>query len=164
MKDYSEASDLLSEVERSLSLGKKATADSSLRKLQSLMRNNVNTNYGNRLNLAQELENNGADIIPAVAGQALNSWTPRGLAGVGTGAGAIASMFNPAVLGLAPFTSPRLMGEALYKLGQGAGAVGGAASSKAKALSSMLSNSKAPQLAKDDLARLLTLSTAMSAQ
>lgn len=164
MKDYSEASELVGEIEKSLSLGKKSSADAALRKLQSLMRNNVNTNYGNRLNMAQELENSGADIIPAVAGQALNSWTPRGLATLNTGAGAIASLFNPAVAGALPFTSPRLMGEALYKLGQGVGGVGGAASGKAKALSNLLQNNKTPKISKDDLARLLTLSTAMSAQ
>jgi vacuolar-type H+-ATPase subunit I/STV1 len=55
MKDYSDASDQIKEIERALSLGDKASADTAMRKLQSLSRNNVNTNYGNRLKLAQEL-------------------------------------------------------------------------------------------------------------
>jgi hypothetical protein len=76
MKDYSQASDALTEVEKALSLGNKAAADTSMRKLQSLMRNNVNTNYGNRLDLAKKLEEKGADILPAVAGQAASSMTP----------------------------------------------------------------------------------------
>lgn len=117
MKDYSQASDTLQEIEKALSLGNKASADTSMRKLQSLMRNNVNTNYGNRLDLAGTLEDNGADIMNAVAGQAASSLTPRGLQGLAaTGAG-VASLANPATLAVLPFTSPRLMGELAYGLG-----------------------------------------------
>lgn len=129
MREYSQASEALTEVEKALSLGNKAAADTSMRKLQSLMRNNVNTNYGNRLNLAKTLEDNGADILPAVAGQAASSWTPRGLQGLAaTGAG-MASMMNPATLAALPFTSPRLMGEAAYGLGALSRGVGSAAGS-----------------------------------
>jgi hypothetical protein len=132
MRDYSEASNALTEVERALSLGNKAAADTSMRKLQSLMRNNVNTNYGNRLDLAKSLEARGADILPAVAGQAASSFTPRGLQGLAaTGAG-FASMANPMTLAALPFTSPRLMGEAAYGLGalrRGVGSVAGKAGS-----------------------------------
>lgn len=118
MKDYSQASETLSEIERALSLGNKAAADTSMRKLQSLMRNNVNTNYGNRLDLAKTLESKGAEILPAVAGQQMSSWTPRGLQGLAaTGAG-VASLANPATLALLPMTSPRLVGEAAYGLGK----------------------------------------------
>lgn len=117
MKDYTQASETLKEVERALSLGNKAAADTSMRKLQSLMRNNVNTNYGNRLGLANTLESNGAEILPAVAGQAMSSLTPRGLQGVAaTGAG-LAGFANPATLAALPFTSPRLVGEMAYGLG-----------------------------------------------
>ena len=117
MKDYSQASETLSEIERALSLGNKAAADTSMRKLQSLMRNNVNTNYGNRLNLAKTLESNGADILPAVAGQSASSWTPRGLQGLAATGASVASFANPATLAALPFTSPRLMGELSYGLG-----------------------------------------------
>lgn len=119
MKDYGQASQTLSEIEKALSLGNKASADTSMRKLQSLMRNNVNTNYGNRLNLAKTLEDNGADILPALAGQAASSFTPRGLQGLAaSGVGATSLLtWNPATLAALPFTSPRLMGEAAYGLG-----------------------------------------------
>jgi hypothetical protein len=119
MKSYSEASDLITEIEKALSLGNKASADTSMRKLQSLMRNNVNTNYGNRLNLASELEQQGgANILPAVAGQAMSSAAPRGLQGLAaTGTGAL-GIVNPAVLAALPFQSPRLVGEAAYGLGR----------------------------------------------
>jgi hypothetical protein len=123
MKGYSEASQTLNEIEKALSLGNKASADTSIRKLQSLMRNNVQTNYGNRLNLANTLsEKGGKDILPSVAGQAMNSWTPRGLIGAGeSGAGIMAAVLNPAtiphLLAAAPLASPRLVGESAYKLG-----------------------------------------------
>lgn len=117
MKDYGQASQTLTEIEKALSLGNKASADTSMRKLQSLMRNNVNTNYGNRLNLAKTLEEQGADILPAVAGQAASSFTPRGLQGLAASGAGIASFMNPATLVALPFASPRLMGETAYGLG-----------------------------------------------
>ena len=80
MKSYSDATDTIREIEKALSLNNKASADTAMRKLQSLMRNNVNTNYGQRLNLARELEQaGGRQMMPALAGQALSEWTPRGL-------------------------------------------------------------------------------------
>ena len=127
MKGYSESSDLINEIERTLSLGDKASADTAMRKLQSLMRNNVNTNYGQRLSLAQELSNaGGKDLMPALAGQAMNSWTPRGLQSVSNvptaylayGAG------GPALAAADVLSSsPRVVGETAYKYGQMAGAL-----------------------------------------
>jgi len=123
MKQYADASNEITEIEKALSLGKKTSVDTAMRKLQSLMRNNVNTNYGNRLDLANTLQTKGNTyLMPAIAGQAMNAWTPRGLIGAGTsGAGIMASILNPAslpaVIGAAPFASPRLVGEAAYKLG-----------------------------------------------
>ena len=126
MKDYNLASNQISEIEKSLSLGKKANVDTSVRKLQSLMRNNVNTNYGNRLTLAQELESKGgADLLPSIAGQALNSWTPRGIqSGLIGGAGAATAILNPSTLLALPFASPRLVGESAYKLGSASSKIG----------------------------------------
>lgn len=127
MKGYSEASDTIKEIERALSLGQKASADTSMRKLQSLMRNNVNTNYGQRANLAGEMISaGGQDFMPALAGQALNDLMPRGIqrAGVGTGGVGLAATGNlPAAAALALTSSPRLMGEAFYGAGKAMGAV-----------------------------------------
>jgi hypothetical protein len=105
MKAYQEASELTKEIERALSLGNRASADTSMRKLQSLMRNNVNTNYGNRLDLAGKLEAaGGQEIMPAIAGQSLNSFTPRGLQGMAaTGLGGF-GLANPATLAALPLT------------------------------------------------------------
>jgi hypothetical protein len=127
MKGYSEASDTIKEIEKALSLGQKASADTSMRKLQSLMRNNVNTNYGQRADLAQEMiQAGGQDFMPALAGQALNDFMPRGIqrAGVGTGGAGLAVTGNlPAAAGLAAISSPRLMGEAFYNAGKVTGKV-----------------------------------------
>jgi hypothetical protein len=127
MKEYTDTSELVKEIERSLSLGNKASADTAMRKLQSLMRNNVNTNYGQRLDLAQQLQAaGGKNIMPALAGQAMGDWTPRGIqratAGVeGLGAYAVG---GPALAALdVAASSPRLVGEVAYKYGQLANAL-----------------------------------------
>ncbi len=123
MKGYEEAIGLEKEIERALSLGNKASADTALRKLQSLSRNNVNTNYGYRLDLAKALQDQGGQsLMPAIAGQAMNSWTPRGVAGQGGMMASLgASLHNPAMLGVIPLQSPRAVGAALYGGGRLAG-------------------------------------------
>lgn len=164
MGDYSQASDTLKEVERALSLGKQASADTSMRKLQSLMRNNVNTNYGNRLGLAQELEKNGAEILPAVAGQALSSVVPRGLASLGASGGAIASLAtNPYALAGLPIASPRLVGEAAYGLGALNRGASGATNASAQKLAALLRSSGAPRLTAEQMAPLLATGAVLSA-
>jgi hypothetical protein len=127
MADYSQASDLIDEVQRALSLGERASADTAMRKLQSLMRNNANTNYGARLATAQALEQQGGrQIMPALAGQAVNSWTPRtmqAMTATGLG-GALAATGNiPSALLAGAASSPRLAGEAFYGAGQVAGQI-----------------------------------------
>jgi hypothetical protein len=120
MKNYSEGMDLATELRKSLSLNNKASVDTSLRKLQSVMRNDVNTNYGNRVNYAEMLEQaSGKPIMAQLAGQSLSSFTPRGLQKVLpsiTGAGAYA--LDPMLLATLPAQSPRLMGEATILAGK----------------------------------------------
>lgn len=122
MKAYEEALSLEREIERALSLGNRSAADTAIRKLQSLTRNNANTNYGYRMELAKALqEQGGQDLMPALAGQALSSFVPRGLAGqgaaLGIGAGG-ALTFNPTAAALLPLTSPRLVGMGAYGVGR----------------------------------------------
>lgn len=131
MRDYSQASELISEINRALSLGEKASADTAMRKLQSLMRNNVQTNYGNRMELAKALEQaGGTDFLPAIAGQAMSSAMPRGLARLEQSGIALSGLMNPGIWAALPFTSPRLMGESAYGLGKMARA-GGAIGNRA---------------------------------
>lgn len=122
MRNYSDAAETMREIERSLSLGQKSSADTAIRKLQSLMRNNANTNYGQRLSLAKQLEQAGGQpIMPALAGQALSEWTPRGIQRATAIPSALAagSVMNP-VMGGATLaaSSPRLIGETALKAGQ----------------------------------------------
>lgn len=121
MKDYSQASELIREIEKSLSLGNKASADTAMRKLQSLMRDNVQTNYGQRTKLAKELEKvGGRELMPSLAGQALSEVTPRGLQrATALPTGGLAYLIGgipTAGISLAT-SSPRLMGEAAYGAG-----------------------------------------------
>jgi hypothetical protein len=121
MSDYTNASENISEIERGLSLGNRASADTALRKLQSLTRNNVNTNYGNRLDLAKQLEmEGGRPFISALSGQALSSPVARGLAGGVEGMTALGAFANPYTLAALPFQTPRLVGEGLYAGGRAA--------------------------------------------
>jgi len=129
MKGYENASNTLKETEQSLSLGTKASEDTAIRKLQSLLRNNAQTNYGNRLDLAKNLEESGGvELLPSIAGQTMNSWMPRGMSGAIEKAGiipagvAVATGHLPlSALAAAPLASPRAMGELTYKAGQFAG-------------------------------------------
>ncbi len=122
------------EIERSLSQGKRASADAGLRKLQTVLRDNASTNYGQRVNLVNQLEatspkyGGGIQITPALAGQALSKVTPRGITAVGTvpAAVGVGSLFSSAPLSGAYLaaSSPRLVGEASYLAGKGARQVG----------------------------------------
>lgn len=125
MKDYAAASEQITEIERALSLGNRASQDTAMRKLQSLMRNNVQTNYTGRTSLAKGLEQQGGvELMPSLAGQAMNSLTPRSLSGqIGGGATGLMAMSNQLMLAALPFQSPRLVGEAAYGAGRAVGSV-----------------------------------------
>jgi hypothetical protein len=125
MKDYSQAAELITEIERTLSLNPKATVDTQLRKLQSVMRDNVQTNYGQRTRLAEQLEmSGGVPFRAGLAGQALQPYAPRGAARFGVGPLTLqqaASGNIPVAATMAAGSSPRLVGETAYRAGQVAG-------------------------------------------
>ena len=126
LSDYHEATKHLRDLEKELSLGNKAAAATALRKLQAVMRKDVASAYGQRADYAKELDRAGArGLHEALAGQALSEWAPRGLArGVGAGAAGYGAMtLNPSVLPLLAASSPRIVGEAAFRLGQAQGAL-----------------------------------------
>jgi hypothetical protein len=135
MKDYATASKQLSDVSRTFSLGEKAAPDTALRKLQSIMRNNVSTNYGARTRLADVLARYEPALPGMIAGQAMSSALPRGLSRAGAtlqgGAAALlgagGAVSPGALLAAGPIlaaSSPRLVGEALYAGGRARGLLG----------------------------------------
>ena len=135
MSDYAAASKQLSDVSRTFSLGEKAAPDTALRKLQSIMRNNVSTNYGARTRLADVLARYEPALPGMIAGQSMSSALPRGLSRAGAtlqgGAAALlgagGAVSPGALLAAGPIlaaSSPRLVGEALYAGGRARGLLG----------------------------------------
>jgi len=124
MKAYTDASETIREIEKSLSLGNKASADTAMRKLQSLMRDNVNTNFGMRTRVGRQLEEQGGNLMmPGLAGQSLQSLAPRGIQGAtAIGQTGLAGMVGgvPAALMSALASSPRVAGESAFITGLGA--------------------------------------------
>lgn len=113
MDRYARDSAMIDELKRTFSLDVRANPETTLRKMQSVTRNNANTDYGYRETLLKELDPTG-EIADALAGSALNSFTPRGLVSSGVGLYGLTSA-NPFALAA---SSPRLVGEGTYRLGQ----------------------------------------------
>lgn len=160
MKDYTKASSSLDDLTRELSLGDKAAASTSYRKLASALRDNVQTNYGERTKMMKLLETKGASTLaPSIAGASLTGLTPRGLGSVTAGSTAIAGLAsNPMLLSILPFMSPRLMGEAAYAGGKTLGVLPikqavNAARSSGQALSSVPGMKRAGSLAANPATR-----------
>lgn len=127
MQAYGGASDTINDIQNTLSLKQGANVDTSVRKLQSALRDNVNTDYGRRADLAKILTQNGApNLMSSIAGQALSPIPPRGLGNLSAGASIAAALFshNPALLATLPFQSPRLVGEGAYYAGKASGLAG----------------------------------------
>lgn len=155
MQSYSEAADLVDELERTLSLNDRAQVDTTLRKLQSVMRNNVNTNYGERGRLLDQLEREGnVSLRPALAGQALDALMPRGvqgpMAGLGLGGLGYATMGPFGTAAMLPLTSPRVMGEAAYAAGRASRPIAGAAEAARPAIPSLSQRLAAAQIGRMD--------------
>lgn len=122
MAEYTKQSDLVADVEKAFTMGKTRNVESSIKKLQSTLRNNVNTGFGSKKALAETLDEFGdGTILPMAAGQGLNEWMPRGIQG---------AALMPSTLGMGYLggpllaagnliaSSPRLMGEVAFKGGQ----------------------------------------------
>ena len=133
MKDYTIATDLLREIQRELSLGKKGNPATALRKLQAILRDDVSSAYGRRAEMGKVLEGAGArGLNESLAGQSMSSALPRGLRGAvtstgGMGAIGMAGGLNPATLASAAAyglsSSPRVVGEVAHAAGRAGGAI-----------------------------------------
>lgn len=118
LSDYESKTGIIKEIQKGLSLGDKASIDTSFRKLSSVLRQNNEF----RQELVQELDKvTGGNLLSKIAGQQLNPLLPRGLSGVvGTigGAGALTTGVGLAKLLPAMIAfSPRAVGELVNALG-----------------------------------------------
>jgi hypothetical protein len=133
--EYSQSKKLAQELESTFSLGPTVKSkETALKKLQAAARDNVQTGYGYRRELLKQMEQQGGvPLFPSLAGQSLSAATPRGIVarGAGVGAGVTAAMrglqdlsqgIDPTQLllgaALSPAFSPRVVGEAAYRVGQ----------------------------------------------
>lgn len=117
-KNYANRTEIINEIQKGLSLGDKASVETSFKKLTSALR----TNNEYREQFIKELdEATGGELLSKIAGQQLSEIVPRGLSGVLTGAGGALGLASGVgvvpILSAALTTSPRLVGEIVTALG-----------------------------------------------
>lgn len=145
-KGYSDATKVIKDIEAGLSLRKqgmngRVTADQTLRRLMSSMRDNFEL----RKDLVEVLgKEGGADLGGMIAGYSQNAVLPRGLAGIApglTGGAAIAHFVDPWFASVLVASSPRVQGEFLRVWGKGMKGVkaAGPAAQKAAIMQSAIS-------------------------
>lgn len=119
MDQYSRFKDLSSDLKQAFGSEKHTAMDTTLRKLQAAMRNQVNTSMGNKRKLLAEIDPTGK-LADKIAGQAMREIMPRGLMGIGgTAAAGGLTFYNP-LAGAALFAmeSPNLMGRTIFNVGR----------------------------------------------
>ena len=130
MANYEDAMGTIQQLEGTFGLksgrGKDVNIDTASRRLLSSMRNNANTNYGQRGTMLERIAEMDPThtLMPTLAGQMASSWTPRGLQGLTPsllGGAAILKGASPWSLLAAPLGLPRAVGELGYGLGRAAG-------------------------------------------
>ena len=123
MKDYDVQMTLLRDIEKGLSTGDKATKEAAINKLMGTLKSKPSSDFRRQLIDAVQ-QQGGVNIMPAIAGQELGQWIPSsgvGRAVMGGGLTTAAALRHPELALAVPLSSPRLMGEAYYKMGQAAG-------------------------------------------
>lgn len=118
MKNWWEMENITNEIKKVLSVDSKASIDTQLRKLQSVMKDSSKNSY--KLDLVKKLNEYNSDILPALSGQGLSAIAPRGLgsSALGTGVGALGFTTNPTAFATLPAFSPRVVGETSYLTGR----------------------------------------------
>lgn len=169
MANYGDAMGEIGDLEDTFALGDRRgglrgpNTDSAARRLQSIFRNNANTNYGLRAQRGErlaELDPTGT-LMPSLAGQSSSSWAPRGLRGGVTLGELVAhylatgSAVSPATLPILALASPRVAGKAAHAAGRAVGTAERVASPRVRALNRLYEQH--PELA-------LTMQRAQAAQ
>lgn len=116
--EYAKSTDIIKEVEKALSLGDRASADTAIRKLTSILRENNDF----RKSLVEKLQKaSGTDLKGMIAGTALSQITPRGLTARLMSEGGFFAGFlvDPKFWAVLGMSSPRVTGEFLRYIGLG---------------------------------------------
>lgn len=118
MKDYSDASDFIDEITSSIGDIDTKSLEQTLRKMSQAMKTD-NQGFAIRNALLGEIEKaTGVQLRQKVAGVALSSMYPRGLAGVQTGFSALATyVYAPQLIPALALSIPRVAGEVLGAIG-----------------------------------------------
>jgi ribosomal protein S16 len=118
---YEQASNLINDIQKTLSLGDKASVDTAFKKLTTALKDNNEM----RTELIGQLQDaGGKDLMGSISGYQLNPVVPRGVFGRGIdliAGGSIihglAALFSPQTLAAFAVSSPRLVGEVARGLG-----------------------------------------------
>lgn len=144
-KGYAEATQLIKDIESGLMMRKQGmtgriTADQTLRRLVSAMRDN----FPLRRDLVNQLgAGSGEDIAGLVAGHSMSAILPRGMAGTFMIPEAMLAQFvNPKLWPILVASSPRLQGEFLNLVGKGIQETSGVSVPLAKSFTYMVSERK----------------------
>lgn len=133
MKNYDTQMTLLRDITKALGTGDKVAKETAISKIMTTLKSSPSAEF--RRQLLDVLEQQGGvNVMPAIAGQELGQWMPSsglGRAVAGGGLTAAAALHHPGLAAVLPFTSPRLMGETFYKMGQASGAGGRAVNAMA---------------------------------
>lgn len=108
-QEYAQSLDLEREIEKALSIGKRGSADTALRKLMSSLKQNNDF----RADMVRKLEQaGGGQILDELAGVALQgAYSPTVYGRMVAGVGALASLLDPKFAAIFAMASPRVVGE-----------------------------------------------------
>lgn len=146
-KGYAEATSLIKDIESGLMLRKQGmsgrmTADQTLRRLNSAMRDN----FALRRDLVNAMSaQTGEDLGGQIAGQAMNDALPSGLARIGAaglGAAEMLRLIDPHYISILAVSSPRVQGEFLRLYGKGLAELKGTAPVTSRAATAAYESSK----------------------
>jgi hypothetical protein len=136
-KGYADATKVIKDMEADLTLRKngmsgRTTADKTLRRLMSSMRDN----FEMRKELVDILSQQGSgDLTGQIAGYTMNPVIPRGLVGrLGAGTAGYLAYLNPKMAAVVVASSPRVQGEFLRLFGRSLGEVGAIGTKGQKAI------------------------------
>ena len=132
MSNYERANKIANEIESELSLGRRNNVSQKLRKLNSITRNNVNTNFGRRVELVERLgTESGQNLVDVATGMALRADEPTGAARIAQSTGQNVGLLSVMADAVEPsqavssalaqsFFTPRTMGEVSMATGRAA--------------------------------------------